>query len=226
MTKIRLGYFDLETQQLINQQAEWKLRPCTKCNCIMQEAVGGIVIEGGEDNLHSIKMSVGVVKETFRQYDIVYREFSAKELVKHLHSLDLIVGYNIKRFDYIILQQYGGTMLPQCPTFDVFEEINELTGKMISLSNVVTRTFQTAITKLSGESVNKWWQGQENEIIEYCAADVELTRLVFNYACKNGLLRYWNADERSTSIIDTSHWAEKARDIVSQDYSHIRCPVK
>ena len=86
MSKLKIGYFDLETLELINQQSDWKLKPCKTCGAITQESIGGVVIEGGEDNLHSIRMSIGVVKDTFKGHNYLYPESNGKELVKHLHS--------------------------------------------------------------------------------------------------------------------------------------------
>lgn len=226
MSNPRVGFFDLETVALIQQSPNWKLRPCKTCGQIPQNCDSGVVIEGNEDNLHSIGMSVAVVRDTSKCHSYVYFENYTNDLIRHLHSLDLIVGYNIRRFDYIILEKYGGTMLKYLPTFDMFLEIKHSINQNISLANLVKRTLNIELDKLGPQSVNKWWDGEKQEIVDYCKYDVEITQKLFNHACKKGYLKYWGHDERSVMSLDTSHWASKARSIVQSEIPDVNCPIK
>ena len=226
MDKPRIGFFDLETVSLLQQEADWKLRPCKTCSQIPVGCQSGIVVEGNESNLYSIGMSVGAIRDTFRSHTYVYFEHCSQGLIRHLHILDLIVGYNIRKFDYVILEKYGGTMLKFLPTFDMFAEVKNSIDRNVSLLNLVERTLKIKVDKLGAKSVNKWWDGDRQEVIEYCKTDVEITQKLFNYACREGHLRYWCHDERNVLDLDTSHWASKARLIVESETPYVKCPIK
>ena len=224
--KPRVGFFDLETTALLQQQAVWKLKPCKSCGQISNESFGGIVVEGNEDNLHSIGMSVGAVRDASKAHTYTYDEEHAKGLIAHLHRLDLVVGYNIRKFDYIVLEQYGGTMLKHLPTFDMFLEVQHLTGERISLANIVKRTLNIDVPKLGAAAVDKWWNEEKQEVIDYCKSDVEITQKVFYHACKAGYLSYWDWSERGIVSIDTDDWADKCRLITQSEVPQVKCPVK
>ena len=220
----RLGFFDLETKALLRQQSEWQCAPCKSCGQLPVRSEGGIIVEGNEQNLYSLPMSVGAVRDTRKAETYVYEEDEAHELVKHLHKFDLIVGYNIRAFDYIVLEKYGGSMLKFLPTFDMFAEIKRKTDKMIGLGNIVKKTLGLEITKLGAQAVNTWWYGDKQEVIDYCKLDVEISQKIFGYACLNKHLKYWDWDERDVVEIDTSYWADKARLIVQSEVPEIKCP--
>ena len=226
MNKTKLGFFDLESLRLLEQNLEWQLKPCKTCGQITRESSGGIIVEGNEDNLNSIGMSVGVIRDASVSLNCVYTEPNVKSLINHLHNLDLIVGYNIRKFDYRVLEDYGGTMLKHLPTFDMFLEVQKSTKKRISLSNLAKRTLDIQVDKLGAKAVNKWWEGDYQEVIDYCITDVEITQELFNHACRKKNLFYWCPDQRTTLMIDTIHWPEKARSIVETQVEKVPCPVK
>ena len=116
-------------------------------------------------------------------------------------------------------------MLKHLPTFDMFAEVKELTGQMISLANLAKRTFNIEFPKLSGQAVTKWWEGKYQEVIDYCIEDVRMTQKLFNHGCRQGFLKYWNPDERKTEKILTTHWPEWARQIV-YSRNEVKCPIK
>ena len=224
MTK--LGFFDLESLRLLEQTPSYKWNPCRTCGQIPVESHGGIVIEGNEDNLSSLGMSVGVILDVQKKFYCVYTEPTAKSLIKHLHNLDLIVGYNIRRFDYRVLEPYGGSLLKFLPTFDMFLEVEKATGKMVSLANLANYTLDIKTEKLGAKAVERWWEGDTESVIEYCRSDVAITQALFNRACKEGYLKYWNHDERRSENIETHWWAEQARSIVDSNTPKPNCPVR
>ena len=223
--KPRVGFFDLETTALLEQAPAWKLRPCRVCGEISTKCDSGIIVEGNEGNLHSVGMSVAAVRDTSKAHSFIYFEEHSKDLIKHLHSFDLIVGYNIRRFDYIVLEKYGGTMLKYLPTFDMFLEVKNSIDKNISLNNFIERTLGIKIDKLGPKSVDLWWSGEKEKVSNYCKLDVGLAQKIFNYACQNGYLRYWNHEERKVVSLDTSYWAGKARNIVESEVPEVVCPI-
>ena len=225
MKNPRVGFFDLETLSLFQQKAEYQTKACPQCGQHPVDAPSGIIVEGNETNLCSLGMSIGAVRDTKRKHTYVYLEEFAPGLVMHLHCFDLVVGYNIRRFDYVVLEKYGGTALKRLPTFDMFLEIQNTTNEMISLANIVKRTLKIEVNKLGANAVNEWWYGNKQQVIDYCKKDVKLTQGIFNYACREGLLKYWSWNDKKVKEIDTSHWPDRARLIVESQVPFVTCPV-
>jgi DEAD/DEAH box helicase domain-containing protein len=60
----------------------------------------------------------------------------------------------------------------------------------------------------------KWWEaGEYDKVIKYCIEDVKITKEVYEYALKNGKLRYTDLGKKKDIPIDTSKWesVEKAK---------------
>ncbi len=59
---------------------------------------------------------------------------------QRLKKLDLVVGFNIKRFDYRVLQPYTKVKLAEVPTLDILEEVHTLLGHRLSLNHLAEKT--------------------------------------------------------------------------------------
>jgi len=79
---------------------------------------------GGWTNTHNMGVSVAVVYDSEINDFISYLEHEVDKLIDHLTSLDLVVGFNNKRFDNRVLSAYTDVHLAQLPTLDLLEEIH------------------------------------------------------------------------------------------------------
>jgi DEAD/DEAH box helicase domain-containing protein len=170
-----LVFFDLETQNLSDDVGGW-------------------------NNKHLFKISIGVTFNTKNNDYNSYTEEKTDNLIEELSKADLIIGFNIKNFDFHVLQPYTTTVLHKLPTFDILETVYKELGFRLSLENLATTTL--SIGKSSdGIQAVKWFRnGEIDKIIEYCKNDVKVTKDLFEFGINNGYLFYTNRQGIKTKV--------------------------
>lgn len=129
---------------------------------------------------------------------------------KLFEQTDIIVGYNIDHFDIPILNKYYSGDLTQIKSIDILTSIKDSFGRRVKLDDVAKATLGTNKTSHGLQAVEWWKEGKIKEIIEYCEADVRITRDVFEFAKENGFLKLKDFTGEIVRIpIDTSSWEEK-----------------
>ncbi len=161
----RYGVFDLETQRSAREVGGWHMA-------------------------HRMKVSCGVVYDAADDGYSVYLEDGVEQLVDHLKRLDLVVGFNSKRFDYRVLSGYSNYDFHALPSLDLLEVIYRQLGFRLSLDHLAQQTLKVNKTG-SGLDALRWWQeGRMDKIVDYCRMDVKITRDLFRFARTNGYLIY------------------------------------
>jgi len=128
------------------------------------------------------------------------------ELWPLLERADMIVGYNSEHFDIPILNKYYAGDLSKIRSVDLLKEIKNVLGRRLKLDGVAEATLGK---KKSGNGLEagKWWaEGNIDKVREYCIDDVRLTRDLYEYAKKHGLLKYRDFDGIRDIKLDTSKW--------------------
>jgi len=140
---------------------------------------------GGRTQLHRLGVSVGVAYRFDRDEFITYPEEQIAELVELLCGADLVVGYNIRGFDYEVLRGYTDRDLQQLPTFDLMLDLEARLGFRPKLESVVMPTLGEGKTA-DGLQALEWWRlGEVDKIAEYCRDDVRVTRDLYSYGKRN-----------------------------------------
>ena len=175
----RILYFDLETQR-------------------SAEEVGGWL------NAHLMMVSVAVVYDSLEERFFVYQEDQIERLFEHFLKADLVVGFNLKRFDYAVLKPYTTQNLAEIPTFDILEDIFDRLGYRLSLDHLVKETLNE---EKSGDGLQalEWFKsGEIEKLTEYCRKDVALTRDLFLDGSGKGYIVYRDkkVDERVRLMVD------------------------
>ena len=161
----RILYFDLETQKSADDVGGW-------------------------GNIHDMKLAVGVVWDSCEQEYFSYLEGAASELVKKLRTADLVVGFNVKKFDYGVLQPYADFDLDEITTFDMLIDVNKKLGHRLSLNHLAENTLNAEKSADGLVSLQWFKEGKIDKIIEYCKQDVEITRDLFLYGELHGYVKY------------------------------------
>lgn len=145
---------------------------------------------GGWGNVHRMELAVAV---TYSSAEPAFRHFSedqAAELVAELQRADLVVGFNVRRFDYQVLQPYTDVPLQKLPTVDMLQNIHRTLGFRVSLDAVAAATLG-ATKSADGIQAVRWFrQGEIDKVIAYCQRDVEVTRDVYEFGKRHGFVRY------------------------------------
>lgn len=173
-------------------------------------------VEGGFDNVPAFGLSILCTYDTESGKYRTWMEHNIKELESILLAQDLIIGFNIMRFDYPLIQQFFDTVLEELPTFDMMLEVMELIGKRLSLDNLAKTTLGTQ-KQGNGKLAVQWWKECElTQLENYCRTDVKVTKELFEYGCRNNHLNYIAPGSFEHTELNTDYWARKARSLVEK----------
>jgi DEAD/DEAH box helicase domain-containing protein len=146
---------------------------------------------GGRDHIDALKVACGVTWSTERNDFKVYWEQDVPALIEELKSATKVIGFNLRGFDYQVLQPYAPeTRFSSLPTLDLLLDIQKLLGFSISLDSIASMTLGTAKSADGVQSVEWFRNGELDKVAEYCKVDVDITRRVFEFGRDNGYIYY------------------------------------
>jgi DEAD/DEAH box helicase domain-containing protein len=164
---IHYGVFDLETQR--------------SCQDV-----------GGWHKADKMGISCAVLFDSKQNQYLEFLEHQVKDFVEHLKTLSLVVGFNIKCFDYLVLKGYTDFDFSRLNSLDILEHVLQRLNYRLSLDHLAGATLGVK-KSASGLMALKWWkEGRIREIVDYCIKDVELTQNLFLYGKKNQYLLFKN----------------------------------
>lgn len=161
-----------------------------------------------ESGFDPSKLGVSVVSVYTRKLDDQLREVEGRmqsfwendfeKMFKLIENADRIIGFNSKGFDVPALSPYLPAHWNHLPHFDILDEFKKVEGKRVSLDSIAQATLGSKKID-SGENAVKYWLEHSKESLEklrtYCEMDVAITRDIYDFALKNGFLKYidfWN----------------------------------
>jgi DEAD/DEAH box helicase domain-containing protein len=145
---------------------------------------------GGWGNIHKMELAVAV---TYSTAEATYRHFSeeqAADLVAELQGASLVVGFNVFRFDYTVLQPYTDVPLRTLPTVDMLQHLYDRLGFRLSLDAVAAATLGATKSADGIQAVEWYRRGEIDKVLAYCQRDVEVTRDVYEFGKRHGFVRY------------------------------------
>jgi DEAD/DEAH box helicase domain-containing protein len=146
---------------------------------------------GGRDNIQLLKVACGVTWSTQRNDFMVYWEKDVPALIQELKSATKVIGFNLKGFDYLVLQPYAlDVRFTSIPTLDMLFDLQQLLGFRVSLDSVASASLGAHKTADGVKSVEWFRAGELDKVAEYCKADVDITRRVFEFGRDNGFVNY------------------------------------
>lgn len=145
---------------------------------------------GGRGKNHLLKISVvGVYDYSTDRYQI-YEEHELPHLASLLQTADQIIGFNIKNFDFAVLQPYLNFNVNDLPYFDLLEEIAKAIGHRISLESVAQGTIGAGKSGNGLQALLYYRNGRMDLLKKYCLDDVKVTKEVYDYALKHQKILY------------------------------------
>lgn len=131
----------------------------------------------------------------------VFMENDVLELASVLRKARLVVGYNITRFDFKVLEGYHGVNLKAVRRLDLLEEIEAVTGFRVRLKSLQMATLQTTPRYHGMDAVRLWKEGRIADVIEAACNCVLAVKALHEIGCENGKLFHHPPDgERRKSI--------------------------
>jgi DEAD/DEAH box helicase domain-containing protein len=160
-------YFDLESQKLFQEV-------------------------GGRDP-SKLLLACGVTWSTERNDFAVYWEADVQALVDELKSADKVVGFNTINFDYQVLKPYvPNENFRAIRSVDMLQDIFKTLNFRISLDSIAKATLGATKTADGIQSVEWFRSGELGKVAEYCKADVDITRRVYEFGRANGFVNYYS----------------------------------
>jgi len=164
---MNIVYFDLESQKLFQE-------------------VGG-------RHASRLLLACGVTWSTARNDFAVYWEKDAPALVAELRSADRVIGFNIIGFDYEVLKPYAPhENFRAFRSTDMLVDIYRTLNFRLSLDSIARATLGTRKTADGVQSVEWFRNGELAKVAEYCKADVEVTRRVYEFGREHGFVHYYS----------------------------------
>jgi DEAD/DEAH box helicase domain-containing protein len=126
-----------------------------------------------------------------------------------IEKADALVGYNSNHFDIPLLNKYYPGDLTEIKSIDLLEDIKNSLGRRLRLDSVAQATIGAKKSADGLQAVRWWREGNIKDIKKYCEQDVKVTKEIFEYARKNGHVKFKDGHRKKEIPLDTSHWEEK-----------------
>jgi DEAD/DEAH box helicase domain-containing protein len=137
-----------------------------------------------------MRVAVAAIYDTGAGRYETFDEAHVGELIDRLAAADLVVGFNVRRFDYAVLRGYPGRDPFALPTFDLLEDLHRRIGFRLPLGHLAQETLGLAKSGDGLQSLAWWREGDTARVADYCRRDVEILRALFEYALEHGHLRF------------------------------------
>lgn len=164
---MNIVYFDLESQRLF-------------------EEVGG-------RDASKLLLACGVTWSTTRNDFAVYWEKDVAALLTELKTADRVIGFNIHKFDFEVLRPYApNENFRAIHSTDMLQDIYRTLNFRLSLDSIARATLGTSKTADGAKSVEWFRIGELDKVAEYCKADVDITRRVYEFGREHGFVHYYS----------------------------------
>ena len=164
---MNIVYFDLESQKLFQE------------------------VGGREPS--KLLLACGVTWSTERNDFTVYWEKDAQALIAELKSADRVIGFNIISFDYEVLKPYApNENFRAFRSTYMLQDIHRVLAFRLSLDSIAKASLGVSKSADGIQSVEWFKNGELDKVTEYCKADVDITRRVYEFGRDHGFVNYYS----------------------------------
>ena len=170
-------------------------------------------VDGRKPELLGISVC-GVYSYETNRYDAYLEAEIKTKLAPRLKDAGLVIGFNIRRFDFPVLQPYLPFPVGTIPMMDIMEEIVKHLGHRVSLGSLGEATLNRGKSG-SGLDALQWFkEGRFDLITKYCLDDVKLTKDIYEYGKQHGKLFATSrfSDEKLQIPV---FWPDRKRDLAT-----------
>lgn len=148
---------------------------------------------------------VGVHDSETGEYTSYFKDELPK-LWPVMERADMLIGYNSDSFDIPLLNRYYPGDLTKIRSLDLMVEVQKVLGRRLRLDSLARATLGRGKTGDGLKAVDWWEQGEYEKVRAYCIEDVRLTRELYEYALKNGAIKYKDLNQNRDVKLDVSTW--------------------
>ncbi len=165
----------------------------------------------GSNDPAKLALSVVCIHDSETDSYSSYLEEDLGKLWPILEKTDMLIGYNSDHFDIPLLNKYYPGDLSKIKSLDLLKEIRASLGRRIKLDDIAEATLGKNKTGHGLEAIVWWKNGEKDKVVKYCLEDVKITKELYEYAKKNGLVKYREGTKIKDIKLDPSGW-EKTKD--------------
>lgn len=140
--------------------------------------------------LHLLKISVACLYDSKTGEYLSFEEKEIHKLEEILKSADLVIGFNIRDFDFEVLAPYVITPVKNFPMLDLMVEVEKVRGHRVSLQSVAQATLNASKSGTGWDALALYKEGRMDELKKYCIDDVRLTKDIYEYGCQHGRIYF------------------------------------
>ncbi len=170
--------------------------------------------EVGKANLEKLKISCVGIYDYMTGRLTAYEERELMQFEKRLHDVDLIIGFNVRRFDLPVLAPYIFKPIADLPVLDLLDVIEKQRGHRASLDSIAGPTLKQHKTGSGADALVLFKEGKIEELKRYCLEDVRLTKEIFEFGCREGKIHFTSSWDYKTYEIPVD-WKAETEQIIS-----------
>lgn len=155
----------------------------------------------GREFLSKMEMSVACIYSYNKNAYYCFDETQLDELRTLLSDRALLVGFSSNKFDLPILERTLELDLMSYPRFDISDEIESRTGRLIGLSKLAAVNLKINKNGNAVGAPDLYRAGKIQELKDYCQQDVKVTKEIYDLIKKNGELLIPERDSDVPSLI-------------------------
>ena len=155
---------------------------------------------GGWHRADRMGVSCAILYDSRDNNYFEYLEEGLDTMLQHLQQLDLVIGFNIKKFDFQVLRGYFDFDFNALNCLDILEDVHEYLGFRLSLAHLTHVTLGAEKTADGLQALRWWQQGRIRDIIDYCKQDVKITRDLYLFGKEHGYLLFENKNKNIARI--------------------------
>ena len=114
-------------------------------------------------------------------------------MIAELKSADRVIGFNIINFDYEVLKPYApNENFRLIRSTDMLQDVTRILNFRLRLDSIAKATLGSTKIADGVKSVEWFKNGELDKVAEYCKADVDITRRVYEFGRDNGFVYYYS----------------------------------
>lgn len=142
------------------------------------------------DNLAELRVSVCGVYSYLNNKFFIFEELELKRLNDMLKEAELVIGFNVRRFDLPVLAPYLSFDVKTLKCLDILDEIKIKLGYRLKLDTVAYSTLGIGKTGSGLDALRFYREGKLEELKRYCLNDVKITRDLYEFGKRQGKILY------------------------------------
>jgi len=154
----------------------------------------------------ALDMSVVCIHDSLTNTCSGFTEDNLKDLWPILEQADMLITWNGDHFDIPLLNKYYSGDLTAIKSLDLMREVQKVLGRRLKLDTAAEATLGRHKSGNGLEAIEWWRNGEVQKVIDYCIADVKLTKELYDYAFANHSIKYRDNGAIKELKLDTSQW--------------------